>query len=258
MRPSRAHIAPRTLTATALALLAAVALIGVGVAGAKKLTANPANHPELLSQKIDRSRYDSASHCVKRVPKGSKQLARFMGRYSRRSAAVGFIRCESLGSGLSVHSEGRAVDFGLDARTKSDKRAAMRMIRTWLQRDDEGRRAALARRMGVQMIIYNCKIWQAGEKKMSTYGYCSGGRRGVNPTAAHIDHMHVELTRKAAKLNTSYWRYVRGGGEPEQVQPDPPDQGGISPRAHSSRDREPGSGGWEREAATIERWAQQR
>lgn len=230
MSPDRLRIALRTAVAATLIATAIVVGGSGALAEAKRLLTNPANDPALLNVRLDRSNYDYADRCVKRPPKGAKKLSRFMRQHSRRSAFVGIIRCESLGSGKSVHAEGRAVDIGLDARTKRDKRAAMAMIHTWLERDDDGRRAALARRMGVQMIIYNCKIWQANEKKMSTYGYCSGGRRGVNPTAAHIDHMHVELTRKAAKLKTSYWRYVAGGGNPKAPQPAPPAAGGLSPR----------------------------
>lgn len=221
----------RTRFRTLLGAALAVAMLGATgfAADAAKLGSNPADNPDLLDRKLEPNRYDGARRCVDRAPKGAKKLAAFMRRYGRRRAAVGIIRCESLGSSLSVHSEGRAVDFGLDARRKGQKRAAKGLIRTWLARDDKGRRNALARRMGVQMIIYNCRIWQAGERGMRTYGYCAGGRRGVNPTAAHIDHMHVELTRPAAKLKTSYWRFIRAGGDPEQAAPEASQKGGLSP-----------------------------
>lgn len=231
MRLIRSDMLVRTLLATLLAAtLVAAVVVGADRVRAKKLTVNPANHPELLHSKLDPVRYDRATRCVKREPRGAKKLARWMKRHSRKSAFIGIIRCEALGSGMSVHSEGRAVDIALDARDKRDKRQAMRMIRTWLEPDEKGRHGALARRMGIQMIIYNCKWWQAGDRGWSRYGACSGGKRGANPTAAHIDHIHVELTRPAAKLKTSYWEFIRSGGNPEEVTPPPPDEGGVSPR----------------------------
>ena len=55
----------------------------------------------------------------------------------------------------------------------------------------------------------------------STYSACRGGKRNADPTQGHIDHIHVELTRPASKLRTSFWGTKplgSGGG------------GGVSPR----------------------------
>lgn len=183
-----------------------------GFAGKRMLDFNPANEPELIDKSIENpNTYDRARRCVDKPRKGTRKLIRFMKRYSKRDTYYGTIRCESLGSGMSVHSDGRALDWGLDARKKMQKRQAMAIIRTWFDRDNKGRRTALARRMGIQMVIYNCKYWMAGDgKKMRDYHTCS--RR--SPTVSHIDHLHIELNRKAAKLRTSYWQspYAPGGG----------------------------------------------
>jgi hypothetical protein len=87
----------------------------------------------------------------------------------------------------------------------------MTVINTWLAKDQRGRNNALARRMGIQLIIYNCRWWQAGDRGWSPYSACSG--RNPDPTQGHIDHVHIELTKPAAKLKTSYWRSgVSAGG----------------------------------------------
>ncbi len=72
--------------------------------------------------------------------------------------------------------------------------------------DKRGRDNALARRMGIQLIIYNCRFWQAGDRGWSPYSVCAGGKGHVDPTQGHINHMHIELTKPAAKLRTSFWR----------------------------------------------------
>jgi hypothetical protein len=45
---------------------------------------------------------------------------------------------------------------------------------------------------------------------MSRYSYCytSSGRRRhhLDPTQAHMNHVHIELNWPGAKLRTSYWR----------------------------------------------------
>ncbi len=207
-----------------LPLLAIVALGGTAFAAKRTLSPNPADHPALISKKLDPNRYDGAEGCRKRHPKGMRKLIRWMKRNTKRSTVWGTIRCDG-----GVHSTGRALDWMLDARKKGQKRKAMRVINTWLAKDRKGRRNALARRMGIQLIIYNCRWWQAGDRGWQRYSACSGGRKGADPTQGHIDHIHVELTKPASRLRTSYWETGVDGGSGNG--------GGISPAraaAHGS------------------------
>lgn len=193
-----------------ISVLALAALTaGTATAGKQRtLSPNPANDPALIGKRLDPNRYDGAGGCARRTPKGTRALKRWMKRHTKRRVPFGTIRCDG-----GVHGTGRALDFGLDARKKRQKRLAMRVINTWRARDARGRRNALARRMGVQLVIYNCRWWQAGDKGMSRYSACSGGRKGADPTQGHIDHMHIELTKPAAKLKTTYWKTkLEGGG----------------------------------------------
>ena len=196
---------PRILLPLTMALL----LLGGSALGAKRtLDPNPANDPALIGEKLDPNRYDGADGCVRRDPKGMKALIRWMKRNTKRNTVYGTIRCDG-----GVHGTGRALDWMLDARRKAQKRRAMRVINTWMAKDKRGRRNALARRMGIQLIIYNCRWWQAGDRDWSRYSACSGGRKNADPTQGHINHMHIELTKPASKLRTSYWRYAAGGGD---------------------------------------------
>ena len=197
------RFSPRILLLAALAVLAA----GGTAAARQTLSSNPANDRVLLGTKLDPVRYDGAGGCVKRHPKGMSALIKWMKANTAKDTIYGTIRCDG-----GVHGTGRALDWMLDARNKRDKTRAMSVINTWLAKDDRGNRNALARRMGIQLIIYNCRFWQAGDNGWSGYSACSGGKRNADPTQGHIDHIHVELTKPAAKRRTSFWETDLGNG----------------------------------------------
>jgi hypothetical protein len=161
---------------------------------------------------IDDYAYDHARKCVKKPAKGALALQDWL---ARNSAGVswGIMRCERLsGKNFSLHAEGRAIDWHLDARVPSDRRAADRLIRRLLAADSEGNPHALARRMGVQEIIWDCRSWFGGgwgdEQRLERYSPCYG-RKGrpvkIDDTTAHRDHVHLGLTRRGAKRLTSFW-----------------------------------------------------
>ena len=110
------------------------------------------------------------------------------------------------GSSLSLHAEGRAIDWHLDARTKGGHRAGNKLVRALLADDPRGRHFALAARMGVQEIIWNCKIWSAKHPRMSRYSTCD---TTSNVTLQHRDHVHIGLNWKGARRLTTFWRRAR-------------------------------------------------
>ena len=66
--------------------------------------------------------------------------------------------------------------------------------------------------MGIQEIIWNCRSWWSGAPGMDRYSVCfdRGGRqRKVDRTTAHRDHMHIGLSRRGARMLTSFWRRGR-------------------------------------------------
>lgn len=193
---------------TAVALLALSVLTTAALAG---LGRNPANDPALIDKPIEGYRYDGATRCTSKVPPGTKALVRWLERHTD-GESWGITRCEKLSSEtLSLHSEGRAIDWHMDARNRSMKRQAMELIRErLLATDRRGNENALARRMGVQGIIYNCRAWWSHSGGLGPYSLCytDGGRRKrhIDPTAAHVDHIHIELNRAGGRKNTSFWR----------------------------------------------------
>ena len=72
-----------------------------------------------------------------------------------------------------------------------------------------GNPQALARRMGVEELIWDCGYWRAGMTQFTEYRPCYGKRgklkRKVNATIAHRDHVHIGMTRRGAAARTSFW-----------------------------------------------------
>ena len=192
------------------------AFAATALAPASSLVPNPANDHRLVDKPIEDSRYDQATHCRQKPTAGAKALVKWLGR-TVRGESWGINRCEKLkglkglkGGSFSVHSEGRAVDWRLDAGIAKERRSAMRLIRTLIATDRNGNQAALARRMGVQGLIFDCMDWWAGMDKLGRYDYCYKGnghlRHGLDRTQAHRNHVHIELDWPGARLRTSFWR----------------------------------------------------
>jgi hypothetical protein len=93
------------------------------------------------------------------------------------------MRCEKLGPGnFSLHADGRALDWHLDVNVAADRREAQRLIALMLAPDRLGQPHALARRMGLQEIIWDCKSWWAGTEGMRVYSVCLRRQRRPSPS----------------------------------------------------------------------------
>lgn len=163
----------------------------------------------LVALPLDDLTYDSATHCVKNPTKGAAALVRYLPKLSPRGVNWGINRCEKWGkNSASVHAEGRAIDWHLDVKNPADRADAEQLIRTLLAPDSTGQPFALARRLGVQGIIWDCRSWFGGGT-LRRYSACltKGGKWNtkVDPTTAHRDHVHIELSKAGAKLQTSWW-----------------------------------------------------
>lgn len=201
--------------AVALALPAAAAAL-------PRLSANPAN--KLISRGLDPIQYDHATRCNGgRVWPGTVAMVSWLQR-NASGANWGQYRCEKWGKGkASIHSAGRAIDWHTSSR-----KAGMALVELLLAPDKQGYAAALARRMGVQGLIFDCKSWfgnWSGELGSYSYCYTKRGRRkqGLDPTQAHMDHVHIELNMLGAKKRTTFWNRKVSYGPPAPA-PTPPEQ----------------------------------
>ena len=107
----------------------------------------------------------------------------------------GIVRACHLG-GPSLHKEGRAWDWMLDAGDPDEQAMADEVLEWLLETDEHGNRHAMARRLGVIYIIWDRRIWStASPGSWQPY-------RGASP---HTDHVHIAFSDAGADAKTSYW-----------------------------------------------------
>lgn len=196
------------LAATLVLVLALFCASALASSRYGPVAGNPADR--LADLPIDDYGYDNAKRCLKRPMPGMVALEEWLAM-NAKGQSWGIMRCEKLSkSNYSLHAEGRALDWHLDANAPADRREARRLIDLLLATDRAGNPHALARRMGIQEIIWDCRSWWSGAEGMAPYSVCfteKGRRRkGVNGTAAHRDHIHFGLNRAGGRKRTSFWR----------------------------------------------------
>jgi hypothetical protein len=169
---------------------------------------NPADR--LVSFAIDPYGYDYSRRCLKRPQAGALALQDWLER-NAGGTFWGIMRCSKLGRGnYSLHAEGRAIDWHLNAHSSRDRREATRLIELLLATDRAGNPHALARRMGIQEIIWNCRSWWSGSLRMGRYSVCydgKGRKKRVSDTLAHRDHIHFGLNWSGARKRSSFWKH---------------------------------------------------
>ena len=168
---------------------------------------NPAD--ALVDIPIEDFVYDRATKCKNRRNAGITALANWLGD-NTRGVFWGSYRCEKWGKGsASLHAENRAIDWHLDAFNRADRRAADMLFRLLLAPDKLGNPQALARRMGVEELIWDCGYWGSGmtEFRPNSVCYRPNGkkRKRFDRTAAHQDHVHIGMTKRGAEGLTSFW-----------------------------------------------------
>jgi hypothetical protein len=197
-----------------LAATCVAALMLASPAGAFRLgrvltpvSVNPAN--ALAALPADPEEYDRATRCSPRPKPGTVALTAWL-QSNARGVAWGSYRCEKWGEGeASLHAENRAIDWHLDVNVPEDRAAARQLIELLLAPDVAGLPHALARRMGVEEIIWDCGYWGAGMEDFKAYSPCLNRngdlRKRVNATVAHRDHVHIGLSKAGAAKRTSFW-----------------------------------------------------
>ena len=162
--------------AAAAALLCVFAFVPALARAA--ITTNPANRPLLLSEPIEELHYDYAKSCLSHPQPGTLALQSWL-EDNWPGVSWGIMRCEK----LSPHN--------------------------YSLHDQDGNEAALARRMGVQGLIFNCRQWFGYGDRLSPYSYCYRRdgklRKHLDRTSAHRDHIHIELNWAGARKRTSFW-----------------------------------------------------
>lgn len=91
----------------------------------------------------------------------------------------------------SQHYEGRAFDWTMNAYNP-DEKAIGDSVSQWLTANN----GEMAKRFGVQSIIWNRKSW---------YLYSPGSWRDYTGPSPHTDHLHISFTWDGAMGRTSWW-----------------------------------------------------
>jgi hypothetical protein len=204
----RPHLLARCLgAALASTLVFATVLI------AAPTNAKVPRAPHRYSATIDPlAGYTPQQRCSPTAKRGTTAFANMLLRTYRSSTSLGIVRSCGIG-GTSEHKEGRAFDWGVSIHSAADRRAVNSVMRWLLKTDKFGNRYAMARRLGIQYMIWNRRIW-------GSYSASSGWRRytGASP---HTDHVHFSLSWKGARKKTTFWNPRRAGAPKPQPRPKP-------------------------------------
>lgn len=151
------------------------------------------------------ARWERAEGCTGGPESGAVALSHWLGLVLPQGHSGGIYNCRTVrGSSVpSMHGEGRAVDWMMpvvDGRGHPAGREAITKM------GEHGRR------LGIQCVIFDRTIWSARSPNGRRYN-------GAHP---HHDHLHVELTRQAAKVTTlSGLRSVLGAKAFDVAEPRP-------------------------------------
>lgn len=110
-------------------------------------------------------------------------------------------------SSTSEHHEGRAFDWSVDVRRRADRNRVHRFLVALFGPDAHGNPHALARRMGIMYVIWDDRIWSTDSGFRSRpylSSSCTSVRR-CSPTLRHRNHVHVSITRAAARGLCSWY-----------------------------------------------------
>jgi len=121
---------------------------------------------------------------------GTTLLMRYLKYWYPRGEDWGIYSCRHVAgsSTWSSHAEGRALDFHLDVRDPYDKAHADQIWYFFLRQDTGvGNNFAMARRFGIQEIIWNCRRWTASQGAH----YYSTCNNTSDRTRRHEDHIHI-------------------------------------------------------------------
>ena len=203
-RPARAVAAAVGLVCALLcALLGSLPVSASATSDGSQRTIVTSSAPYLAPVE-DYAGYQPQTTC-KRTPRtGVLLLADFL---VARGGGYGPISRSCEGSSTSEHKESRAFDWMLDADDPADAAVAQAFLDEVFAPDDTGQPHALARRMGIMYVLWDDRMWASYDGFVEERYLSSGcrNRRTCSTTARHRDHMHISLTRRAARGRTSWY-----------------------------------------------------
>jgi hypothetical protein len=153
-------------------------------------------------------RYERENTCSPTEKPGAKKLRKLLRKTYGSSIGSSTVRaCSSADSG---HEEGRAVDWMTNKKVPEQKAMAKAFLKWLKATDNYGNTYAMARRLGIQYVIWNNRMWRAYDtgRGWTEYDNClhkkkKGKKAWAN--ACHRTHVHFSLTWDGAYKRTSYF-----------------------------------------------------
>lgn len=140
--------------------------------------------------------WEGAVRCTGGPEAGARALLAWLLEAYPQGWSMGIYNCREVRGGKtrSLHSEGRAIDYGMPMVGGRGSPAGREIV---------NRLAPHGVRLGIQEVIYDRMIWSAR----------SPGGRPYTGVAPHYDHLHIALCRPAARsLNLATCRAAVGSG----------------------------------------------
>lgn len=200
--PRRSHVV-RGAAAAVVAALALVALVAAPARAAVPVPAAPA-----YSSAIDAyPRYEAESTCSPTEKPGVQVVRDLLRATYGTSISSNIVRpCTASSSG---HEEGRALDWMTNVRVAAQRDIANTFL-AWLQASDSwGNPHAMARRMGIQYVIWNNRMWRTYDpgRGWTEYSGCLAAAKAgtAYDTTCHRNHVHLSFSWDGALERTSYY-----------------------------------------------------
>jgi hypothetical protein len=189
------------LVAALVAVLLSVALIAAGPASAVAAPATPTGLPLAIEPLAS---YVEQSSCDPTVKPGTSRFAHLLAATYPGTTWASAYACGTDGN-RSEHYEGRAIDWMVSIRNATQKADASAVIAWLLAADKQGNHFAMARRLGVQYLIYNNRIWGSWNGAWAAYQDCATRPSIADDNYCHRTHMHISLSWNGAMGTTSFW-----------------------------------------------------
>jgi len=136
--------------------------------------------------------YDWPKQCTGGTQPGTRELERYF-QNNWRGTSLGTYNCRTVrgGSTLSLHGEGRAVDWGLDVNNAAQKAVGDQLKAVLISKSAS---------WGIQEVIWNRRYWAR-----------SSGDIYYNGENPHYDHLHIGLNWCGASSFNQGWASGSGG-----------------------------------------------
>ena len=197
---------PGRLAVTVLATLALTLTVGVPLAAPAQAAVPSPRVPTGLPVGIEApAAYVAANSCDFTIKPGTLKLAQLL-KSTYPQTSYGISRtCGPVPN--SEHLEGRAVDWMISVRSRTQAAQANAVLKWLIATDRAGNVQANARRLGVMYLIWDNKILslRSAGAGWRPYRDCATRPDRSDDGYCHRNHIHISLSWEGAMGRTSYW-----------------------------------------------------